>query len=355
MKAARSYGVKDMRVEEMELREPRENEVQIKVMYCGICGSDIHGYFEGWALPTLPHPITGKTLPVVLGHEFAGEVVKVGTSVAEFAPGDRVVVEPLLYCGECEACRNGIFSCCENAVGRDGSGNIVGFGEDGGFAEYVNVEARSVYRIPDTMSYKAAALVEPTAVAVKAVHRSGLKVGQSIAIFGAGPIGLLIAIVAMQAGATDVFVVDVSDERLALARELGVKHTLNPARTDAVADIYRLTGNGVDIAFDAAGVQATIDSSIDVIKKTGTVQIVAVFAKPPVVRLADLLMKGANLLTTLCYENNYPETIRLIARQPEVYEKVVTKTVKLDRLVEEIASLHSDKSQAKVLVETFEG
>ena len=352
MKAARSYGVRDIRVEEMGLREPKGNEVQIKVKYCGICGSDIHGYFKGWALPTLPHPITGKTLPVVLGHEFTGEVVKAGEKVKKFSPGDRVVIEPLLYCGECEACRNGIFSCCENAVGEDGSGNIVGFGEDGGFAEYVNVDARSVYKIPDSLSYKAAALVEPTAVAVKAVQRSGLKVGQSIAIFGAGPIGLLIAIVAMQAGATEVFIVDVSEERLELAKILGVEYTLNPAKVDAVAEIRKITGNGVHIAYDVAGVQATLDASIDVIKKTGTVQIVAVFAEPPVTRLADLLMKGANMLTTLCYENNYPETIRLITQQPEIYEKVITKIIQLDHIVEEIESLHTDKSQAKVLVET---
>lgn len=352
MKAARSYGVKDIRIEEIELRDPKDNEVQINVKYCGICGSDIHGYFQGWALPTIPHPITGKTLPVVLGHEFSGEVVKVGKNIKGFVPGDRVAIEPLLYCGECEACRKGVFSCCEKAVGEDGSGNIIGFGEDGGFAEYVNVNSRSVYILPDSLDYKAAALVEPTAVAVKAVHRSGLKAGQTIAVFGAGPIGLLIAIVAMQAGATDVFIVDVSEERLEIAKEIGVKYTLNPTKVDTVAEIRKITGNGVDIAYDVAGVQATLDASIDVIKKVGTVQIVAVFAKPPVIRLTDLLMKGANLITTLCYENNYPETIRLIEQQPEIYEKIITKVIKLDDIVEEIEALHTDKSQAKVLVET---
>jgi (R,R)-butanediol dehydrogenase/meso-butanediol dehydrogenase/diacetyl reductase len=352
MKAARSYGVKDIRVEEIELRDPKDNEVQINVKYCGICGSDIHGYFQGWALPTIPHPITGKTLPVVLGHEFSGEVVKVGKNIKGFVPGDRVAIEPLLYCGECEACRKGVFSCCEKAVGEDGSGNIIGFGEDGGFAEYVNVDSRSVYKLPDSLDYKAAALVEPTAVAVKAVHRSGLKAGQTIAIFGAGPIGLLIAIVAMQAGATDVFIVDVSEERLEIAKEIGVKYTLNPTKVDTVAEIRNITGNGVDIAYDVAGVQATLDASIDVIKKVGTVQIVAVFAEPPIIRLTDLLMKGANLLTTLCYENNYPETIRLIEQQPEIYEKIITKVIKIDDFVDEIEALHTDKSQAKVLVET---
>ena len=352
MKVARSYGVKDIRVEEINLRAPKDNEVQINVKYCGICGSDIHGYFQGWALPTIPHPITEKTLPVVLGHEFSGEVVKVGKDVKRFVPGDRVAIEPLLYCGQCEPCRKGVFSCCESAVGEDGSGNIIGFGEDGGFAEYVNVDVKSVYKIPDSLNYKVASLVEPTAVAVKAIQRSGLKAGQSIAIFGAGPIGLLIAVVAMQAGATDVFIVDVSEERLEIAKEIGAKYTLNPTKVDPVSEIKKITNNGVDVAYDVAGVQATLDASIDVIKKVGTIQIVAVFAENPILRLSDLLMKGANLITTLCYENNYSETIRLIAQKPEIYEKIITKVIKLDNIVEGIETLHTDKSQAKVLVET---
>lgn len=351
MKAARSYGVKDVRIEEMEIRDPKENEVQIRVKYTGICGSDVHGYFRGWALPTVPHPITGKVLPVVLGHETSGEIVKTGAAAARFRPGDRVCVEPLLHCDTCEACRKGAYNCCENAVGPDGSGNIYGFGEDGGFAEYINVRETDVYQIPDTMDFELGALVEPAAVAVQAVQKSGLKVGQSVLIYGAGPIGLLVAITVMAAGATEVFLADVSEERLALAREIGVPHVLNAREKDVEKEVLGATGNGVDFAFDVAGVQQTFDMCADLIKNTGTVMVVAVFNEPPRVDFSKLLMKGGDILTTLCYANVYPETIRLINQNQERYRKVITKVIKLDDIVEEgFEFLEHDKSQAKVLV-----
>lgn len=351
MKATRIYAAKDIRIENIDIRPPNPDEVQINVKYCGICGSDIHGYFHGWALPTVPHPITGNVTPVVLGHEFAGEVVKVGKDVGKFSVGDRVTVEPLIYCNHCEACRKGMFSCCENAVGPDGSGNIYGFAANGGFAEYVNIDQRAVYLLPQTLDYQLGALVEPVAVAVKAVHRSGMKVGQTVAIVGAGPIGLLIAAVAIQGGASGVYMSDISEERLQKAREIGVKHTINPTKQDFVQYVKQATGNGVDVVFDVAGVQSSIDTAIDIVKKLGTIQIVAVFAKNPEVRFADILMKGVNINTTLCYENNYPETLRLINLQPEIYARVITKIAPLDKLVDVIESLSTDKSQAKVLIE----
>ncbi len=354
MKAARSYGVRDVRIEQIDLREPRENEVQIQVKYTGICGSDVHAYFRGWALPTMPHPLTGHTLPVVTGHEISGVVTKVGGKVGALKVGDRVCVDPLLHCDECESCKEGFRNCCEQSVGEDGSGNIIGFGEDGGFAEYVNVRATDVYRIPDNMDFQLGALIEPAAVAVEAVQKSGLKVGQDVLIYGAGPIGLLIAITAMHAGAR-VVIVDLSEERLARAKEIGIPCVWNAAQVDVAAQTKALTGNGVDIAFDVAGVQQTLDACMALIKNRGKVMIVAVFNDPPKVNFASLLMKGGDLLTTLCYSNVYEETIKLVSENQEQYRNVISKVIALDDLVQEgFEFSEANKSQAKILVQMSE-
>lgn len=350
MKAARSYGVKDVRIEQMELRPPKNNEVQINVKYCAICGSDVHGYFRGWALPTIPHPLTGQTLPVITGHEISGEIVKIGADVKTLQPGDRVCVNPLLYCGVCEACRKGYRNCCENAVGEDGSGNIYGFGADGGFAEYVNVAAESIFKIPDTLDYQLGALIEPAAVAVEAIQKSGLKVGQDVLVYGAGPIGLIVAITAMVSGAR-VIIADISPERLARAKDIGIPFVFNPKDVDVPEQVRLITGNGVDIAYDVAGVQATFDGCAKAIKNTGKVMVVAVFSKAPTVDFSAMLMKGGDILTTLCYSNVYEEAIKLVDANQDKYRKVISKIIELDDLVAEgFEFSENDKTQAKILV-----
>lgn len=351
MKAARTYGVKDVRIEEVSIPEPGEKEVLIKVKYTGICGSDLGAYTGGWALPTLPHPITGKVLPVTTGHEPSGEVVKVGSCVKKWKAGDRVTVEPLIYCGTCEACKKGFHNLCENSVGEDGSGNIIGFAVDGAFAEYIVADEESIYRLPDNLDYQVGALTEPAAVALQAVQKSGIQAGQTAAIFGAGPIGLLVAIMAMHAGVEELIISDVAEERLKIAREIGVKHVFNSAETDIVKTIHQIHANGVDVAFDCAGVQVTLDASLDSVKHKGRIMDVAVYGKDPVVRMSDMLMKGVDIYTTLCYSNVYTEAIRIMSNDPETFRKVITRIIPLDKIVEQgFEFLPTDKSQAKILV-----
>lgn len=351
MKAARSYGVKDVRIEDVPIPEPADNEVLVKVKYSGICGSDLGSYTGGWALPTLPHPITGKVLPVTTGHEFSGEITKTGKSVTKFKVGDRVTVEPLIYCGTCEACKKGFRNICENSVGEDGSGNIIGYAVDGSFAEYTVADQNSVYLLPDSIDYQLGALTEPVGVAVQALHKSNLKVGQQALIFGAGPIGLLVAIVAMQSGIQDLIITDMSEERLDIARALGVAHVFNTAEVDIVAEVRKITGNGADVVFDCAGVQATIDAAVDAVKNGGIIFDVAVYKPHPTIKMSELLMKGVDIYTTLCYSNVYDEAIRLIAANPEAYRKIITKVIPLDKIVAEgFEFLPKDKSQAKILV-----
>lgn len=351
MKAARTYGIKDVRIEDVPIPEPGEKQVLIKVKYSGICGSDLGAYTGGWALPTIPHPITGKVLPVTTGHEPSGEVVKIGAKVKKWQAGDRVTVEPLIYCGTCEACKKGFHNLCENSVGKDGSGNIIGFAVDGSFAEYMVADEESVYALPDNLDYQVGALTEPAAVALQAVQKSGIQAGQTAVIFGAGPIGLLVSIMLMEAGVKELIIADVAEERLKIARELGVKHVINSAGIDIVKEVLAIHPSGVDIAFDCAGVQATFDACLDSVKHKGRIMDVAVYGKNPVIRMSAMLMKGVDIYTTLCYSNVYAEAIRIMADNPEKFRKVITKVIPLDKIVEEgFEFLPTDKSQAKILV-----
>ncbi|KRM75716.1 2,3-butanediol dehydrogenase [Secundilactobacillus collinoides] len=352
MKAVRIYGEKDIRVEDVTIDDPKDDKVQVRVKYCGICGSDLHAYLEGWGLPTQPHPITGKTVPITLGHEFSGEVVKVGKDVDTLKIGDNVAIEPLIACGECENCRKGDYNFCNKAVAADGAGNFLGFSQDGGFAEFANVQGVFAHKLPEGMDPELGAVAEPTAVVYEAVKRSGLREGQNVAVMGAGPIGLLMALLAKISGANHVYIVDVSEVRLNKAKELGIENTINPNEADVNDVIRKDLPNGVDITFECAGVQATFNTALKVTKRTGVLQVVALFGKDVSMNMTDdVIMQGINITTTLCYNNSFPAVLGIINNHPETFRKIITKEIGLDQAVDEgIKALAEDKSQVKILV-----
>ncbi|WP_254438612.1 zinc-binding dehydrogenase [Paenibacillus sp. DCT19] len=221
---------------------------------------------------------------------------------------------------------------------------------DGGFAEYVVVESYMVHALPDNVSFEEGALVEPTAVALHAIRHSKLKVGQKVAVYGAGPIGLLTILSAKAAGASEIYAVDVFDERLNLAEKLGAI-TVNSAQVNATETILQQSG-GIDVAYEAAGVQPTMDSAIAVIKKGGEVVVIAAIPTPLQVNFFELLVKEANLTSTLAYRHIFPEVVSLIAEGALDVKQVITKKIKLDNIVEEgLELLMSDKSHAKILIE----
>jgi (R,R)-butanediol dehydrogenase/meso-butanediol dehydrogenase/diacetyl reductase len=352
MKAVRIYGEGDIRVEDVDIADPLPDQVQIKVKYCGICGSDLHAYLEGWGLPTQPHPLTGKTVPITLGHEFSGEVVKVGSDVTDLKVGDAIAVEPLLACGKCENCRAGNYNFCNNVVAEDGAGNFLGFSQDGGMAQYANIDDVFAHKLPENMEYELGALCEPTSVAYEGIKKAHLREGQTVAIMGAGPIGLVTALLARIAGANRVYISDVSEVRLDKARELGFTDVLNPTKDNVEQVIKADYPNGVDVTFECAGVQATFDTSLKVTKRTGIVQIVALFGKPVTVNFTDdVIMQGIDLITTLCYNNSFDTVLGIINNNKEQFKPIVTKKVSLDDAVERgIKTLSSDKSQVKIMI-----
>lgn len=350
MKAARIYGKQDIRIENVDIPEPKDDQVQVKVKFVGICGSDIHMYSEGLSLPYEKNPLSGKTVPIIEGHEFSGQVVKVGRNAQDVKVGDRVAIEPILACGHCRNCMKGMYNYCLNAVGPDGSGNFIGVSDDGGMAEFSNVQAKFVHKLPDEMGFDLGALAEPTAVAYEGIKRSGLIEGQTVAVLGAGPIGLCTAILAKIAGATKVYISDVSDVRLAKAKEVGIEDTLNPTKENVVEKIHEDLPDGVDISFECAGVQATFDTATQITTTTGVIQVDALFGKSIDLDINDAIMKGHNIHTTLGYANDFPIVINIINNHQEIFQQLITKTIPLDEAIEGIEALQNDKSQVKVMI-----
>ncbi|MFJ7407610.1 MULTISPECIES: 2,3-butanediol dehydrogenase [unclassified Lysinibacillus] len=335
MKVAKIYGAKDIRIEEAKLPSLEKGMVKLKVEYAGICGSDMHEYLAG------TYPM--RTQPV-LGHEFSGVVVEVGDDVTNAKVGDRVAVEPLIPCGKCDNCQRGFMNLCTE---RQGYGYTV----SSGFAQFAIVKQENIFHLPENMSLELGALAEPTAVAVHAVRQSQLKLGDSAAIFGAGPIGLLLLQAVKAAGASEIFVVEVSDERRQKALELGANYVINPIDTDAVAFIREKTNGGVNVAYDAAGVQATFTSGVSAVRPGGEFKIVSVWEKPVNFDPNLIVRTEAKISGSYAYVRLFPEVIRLLASGSIDGNAVITSNIALDDIViKGFEMLTKDRSQCKILV-----
>ncbi|MBQ5152165.1 2,3-butanediol dehydrogenase [Macrococcoides caseolyticum] len=343
MKAAVWHGKKDIRVEDREIREMRDNEVRVKVGYAGICGSDLHEYQEGPVFVPIDKEddLTGGKAPLIMGHEFSGIVVEVGKDVKEFKVGDRVSVNPTVTYGK---------NTDELDV-YDGF-SFLGLHTDGGFTDLVNVPETNLYHLPDSLSLRVAATIEPLAVGVQAVKESGLEFGDTVAIFGAGPIGIYTTLAARAAGASKIIVLDLSKERLEKAKECGATHIINSGEVDAVKAIKEIVPGGVDRSFEVAGVTPTFVQAIDATRPRGTMVIVSIFAGdiswPPL----QLTNTGVKITSTIAYSRaSYQQTIDLMGSGQIDTESTITGEIKLDDIVEHgFEKLTNDKSQVKILV-----
>ncbi|GAA3400757.1 2,3-butanediol dehydrogenase [Paenibacillus hodogayensis] len=342
MQAAVLYSAKDLRVEQRQEPSAGAKQVKVKVEWAGICGSDLHAYLHGLALEA--HPLGGQQPPFALGHEFSGTIVEVGDGVTKYAAGDRVAIEPLLYCGDCYACSRGDYNQCMKV-------GFVGLHRDGGFAEYVVVDEYMLHRLPDEVSFEEGALIEPAAVSFYAVRESKLKAGDSVAIFGAGPIGLLTLLAAKAAGAMKLIVVDLSDERLQKAKELGATAVINGNEENIAGKIIALSNGGVNVAYECAGAQATMTNAVASLRQGGQVMTLAVFMKPVSIDMGQIMFKAADVTATLAYRHVFPEVIGMVAAGRLDVKSVITKKIGLNQIVEEgFEQLIQDVKQAKILV-----
>lgn len=346
MKALRWHGLKDLRLENIEEPVAQKGKVKIKVEWCGICGSDLHEYTAGpiFIPAEAPHPITGEQAPIVMGHEFSGQVVEVGEGVTRIKVGDRVVVEPIYSCGTCEACKQGKYNLCSTM----GFYGLAGGG--GGFSEYAAVEEYMVHKIPDSISYEQGALVEPSAVALHAVRQSKLKVGDTAVVFGAGPIGLLVIEALKASGAAEIYAVELSPERKQKAAELGAI-VIDPIEYDAVAEIHSRTNGGVDSAFEVTGVPPVLTQAINATKIGGEIMIVSIFEREAPIKPNHIVMKERTMKGIIGYRDVFPAVISLMEKGYFPADKLVTKRIVLDEVMEHgFEALLKEKNQVKILV-----
>jgi (R,R)-butanediol dehydrogenase/meso-butanediol dehydrogenase/diacetyl reductase len=344
MKAAVWHGVKDIRVEEVELREINENEVKVKVAWAGICGSDLHEYQHGPIFINTEHKdqFTGEIAPITMGHEFAGVVEEVGAKVTSVKVGDRVTINPTITHGN-----------KHESVDRYDGMSFIGLNGNGGFTKYAIVPESNAYLLGENLTLQDGALVEPMAVTVQAVLDAGVKLGDTVAIFGAGPIGLLTVLAAKAAGASEIVIADLAEFRLEKAKEIGATHVINSGNVDPVKAIRELYPDGVDVAFEVAGVAPTFKQAISVTKAQGVVDVVSIFAREIEWSPMQLTNSGVSVKASIVYSpSTFRKTISAMNSGQLNPKQIVTSQIQLDNIVDDgFEALTNDKTQAKILVE----
>ncbi|MGE7687109.1 zinc-dependent alcohol dehydrogenase [Peribacillus sp. NPDC097895] len=333
MKIGVYYSPKTVATSTLEKPSIKDNEALVKVSYAGICGTDMMIYSG-------QHP--RAKAPLIMGHEFSGIVDEIGEG-HDFQKGDRVIVEPILNCGKCAACKAGQIHVCASL-------KYIGIDKDGGFTEFSTIPVDRLRRLPDNVSDEDAALTEPLAVAIHTVRRSSLKVGDTVAILGAGPIGLLIGLIAKEAGAGDIFISDVSPYRLKVATEMGFT-AINDANESIVKEVRSHTRNvGADVVFEVAGNQITADQMIDCIKFQGQIVVVSVYKKAPVVNLAAMHFREISLITTRCYSpDDFTKAIKLLEQKTFDVNPLISHILPLDEFEKGFQLMENPESSLKIL------
>ena len=249
------HAIGDLRCEEVAKPAPKAGEVLVKIKASGVCGSDIPRIFEKGTY----------TFPTIPGHEFSGEIVEFGEGVGSEYLNRKAAVFPLLPCMKCDLCQIGEYAQCKVY-------NYFGSRCDGGFAEYIAVPLWNIVLVPDSLSYEEAAMAEPAAVAVHALRQVGIEIGDVVVIFGAGPIGLMLASWASNWGAYKVILVDIDKGKIDFARSLGFEHVINSIESDPIAEISQITnGRGADVCVEGAGVSKTLEQCLFACRPFGRV------------------------------------------------------------------------------------
>lgn len=281
-----------------------EDEVLLRIRACGICGSDIHGWDGS----------TGRRRPpLIMGHEASGEIVAVGPKVERWRIGDRVTFDSTIYCGKCSYCREGHINLCENR-------RVVGvapaeFRQHGAFAEYLALPPRILYPLPEALSFTHAAMIEPVSIAVHAVQRVKIAPTDSVVVIGSGMIGLFVIQALRWAGAKRIIAVDLAENRLKLARELGATDTIKSDTVDVAAEVARLTdGRGADHAFEVVGVSPTFNLAITTLRRGGSLVLVGNLSPKIEFPLQVVVNREITLHGSCASSGEYPLCLDLISR-----------------------------------------
>jgi (R,R)-butanediol dehydrogenase / meso-butanediol dehydrogenase / diacetyl reductase len=339
MKAVFYEGNKKISTGECTPVEPKSGEVQIKVSYAGICGTDLHIY--------LGHMDKRVTFPQIMGHEMSGVVHAVGEGVSNFSVGDRVTVMPLDPCGNCPACQAGHKHICQNL-------KFLGIETPGAFQSYWTVPAYTVLPVPDTLSLKHGALIEPLAVACHDVRIGDVKKGEYVVVLGGGPIGTLIALVAKEAEAR-VLVSEINPFRLELLKELGVD-TINPKEANLVDYVnLRTEGAGADVVFEVTSSAAGAEVMTQLPRTRGRIVVVAIFGQPPKVDLHQFFWRELKLSGARVYEHeDFEKAIQLAASGKLPLDQVISEVYPLEDLEKGFKQMESGGKVMKILLKCSE-
>ena len=331
MKALRIHGNKDIRLEDIPEPVPGDGEARLRITNTSICATDIEEWQYGplWTQHDGPNPISGQEMPLVLGHEISGHVESLAEGATGLEVGDRVVVNNVRTCGSCFWCKRGGQATCNSMC-------VAGLSADGGLAEFMTWPASHLIKLPDNISDREAPLIEPATVAVHAVRRSGVKVGDNVAVIGCGTVGLL-TMQGFRAAGARVIAVDVREDSIALAKSLGADDTINPADSHAMEQLLDLTdGIGADIAAETAGAEMTPQLAIDYTRKTGTTVLVGIYSATPVFNFNDIVGTEKTVIGSVAASPGDMEaTVRLIAEGKISVKELISAVVPLERVIQD--------------------
>lgn len=321
-------------IRDMVVPEPQEGQVRIKVKYCGICGSDI-GIFTG------KHP--RAQAPLVLGHEFIGTIDAINGGSGKFKVGDRVSAYPLISCGHCFACETGIPHVCQTL-------KLIGIDVDGGIAEYVTCDESVLFKIDDSVSDKAASVIEPLAVIIRTVHQADFKALDSAVVVGAGPIGILTGIVLKHLGASKIIISDIDELRLDMCKEFGFE-TVNVKNDNLIGYVNNATnGVGVDVVFECSGSEVAALEMTKLCRIGGTICLTGVHKVPHAVNLQDVNFKEQTLIGSRVYTlREFGQAVAFAKEIAPELEKIVTHIVPLTESTK-VFDLIKDPSEMTVKV-----
>ncbi len=340
MKAAVCEGPRKISIKDVRIPMPGPGEALIKVEASSICGSDVRAYLG-------MHP--DVVYPVILGHEFSGQVAALGEGVEDFQIGDSVIVEPLFPCRECPVCMAGDYNLCDDLV-------MAGFQVPGSFAEYAMARTAMLYPKDESLSFDEAALVEPLAVAFHAVKRAGVSIGDTVVVMGVGGVGLLTVQVARKAGAK-VIATDVSSDKLHLAANLGADYVANAHTVNLQELLMAVTGErGADVVIECAGTQETLARTVELVRRGGTIVMVGWTGNElDQLPLTKVTMSEINLLGSAIYCRDFPGAIELAVSKEVDLNSMISHEFELSELGDALEELSREGHEViKAMVRTVE-
>lgn len=353
MRAARYHGQENIQLEDIETQTLNSKQVRVTVDTGGICGSDLHEYAAGpiFIPGENPHPVTQEIAPVTMGHEFSGTITAVGDAVTSRSAGENVAVNPILHCGECQYCQRGNYRLCK-------SGGFLGLsGGGGGFAEEIVVDAEKAVPLGD-VPVEYGALVEPLSVGLHAVRQTNIRPGDSVAVFGSGPIGISVIESVRAAGADPIIISEPQDSRREVAAQSGADELFDPMETDAVEQIHSLTNDGVDVAFEVAGVEASFNDAVASTKPTGETVVVSIWEEAISTELNPVVTGERTVTGTLGYtggprsHEEFGTVIDMLDSGQIDPEPLITDRIGLEEIVDQGFNrlTEPENDQVKILV-----